>query len=433
MKFITKIESEFSEIGDVVEVTDADKEVAASISDNSLISWAKFVLTDSSPNANYQRISKSEFASLVKSGVNMPLKMAAGEIRDGHDGATPLGVITNLSVENNQILALAALWSAERPADISYIKEKLAAKEPVSVSWELLYTDSVYTDAGIEDIYGITLRAATVVGRPAYEDRTPVLAVAAKKKSTKKEPVRKWTKPYLEQLPDSAFLLIGRGKGNEETRLFPYRDLSGNVDVSRLEKSLAETADSNLSENVLKGVRARAKRLLLVIEEADASVHDNSDIELEDNTLDTIDELNGKVADLKAELAEEKNKLALAEEKVETLDTLTNEVNSLREFKAKIDEEAERASKLLGIKAKFEEAGIVKEETYFDEKADSLLGLAEESLDFMIQEMVAFSTVVDEDDDTEVVASKIPNLVSGTVKTDKKSLVEALRKLEEKK
>ena len=430
MKFSTRVESEFLEV-DNVEVTDSDKELAASISDNSLISWTKFVLTDSSPNANYQRIPKSEFPSLVRTGVNMPLKMAAGEIRDGHDGATPLGVITNLTVEGNQILALAALWSAERPADISYIKEKLAAKEPVSVSWELLYTDSVFAE-GIEDIYGITLRAATVVGRPAYEDRTPVLAVAARSKKKKITTPRKWSQPYLEQLPDSAFLLIGRERGNEISRLFPYRDLSGNVDVSRLQKSLADTADSNLSENVLKGVRAKAKRLLLVIEEADASVHDESDTILEENTLNEIEELTGKVEALTNELAAEKTKLASAEEKVQTFEQLSEEVNSLREFKAKIVEAEERASKLLNIKTKFEEAGIEKDETYFDEKADVLLGLADESLDFMIQEMKSFSAKSDEDDDTEGAASKIPNLTSGANRVAKQDIVEALRNYEKK-
>ncbi len=178
---------------DMVELIDKNEaketlgEAFASFLLNPTVVWAKFILTDDKKNGNGERIPKEEFSNLINSGLHMPVKMAFGEIAPGHDDSKPLGVITNLQeVETESgasaIVALAALWGEERPADVSFIKEKFSAKQPVNVSWEILYEDKVFNATqGSMDLVSTVLRAATIVGNPAYQGRTPFLSIAAKK------------------------------------------------------------------------------------------------------------------------------------------------------------------------------------------------------------------------------------------------------------
>jgi hypothetical protein len=152
---------------------------------NPTVTWAKFILTDDRTNGNGQRIPKEEFPNLIKSGIHMPVKMVNGEI-EGHPNSKPLGTITHLKQVTTEdgssaIVALAALWGQERPADVKYIKQRFADKQPVDVSWEILFEDSTLNaETNSEDLHGTVLRAATIVGNPAYEGRTPFLAIASK-------------------------------------------------------------------------------------------------------------------------------------------------------------------------------------------------------------------------------------------------------------
>jgi hypothetical protein len=161
----------------------------ASFMSNPSVTWAKFVLTDDKTNANGERIPKEEFKNLLRSGIYMPVKMALGEISAGHPGTKPLGTITHLKevqLEDgaSAIVAIAALWGQERPADVEFIKQRMAEKKPVDVSWEILYEDAkLNTEKQSMDLMGTALRAATIVGNPAYEGRTPFLSISAKKVS----------------------------------------------------------------------------------------------------------------------------------------------------------------------------------------------------------------------------------------------------------
>lgn len=178
---------------DMVELIDENEaketlgEAFASFLQNPTVVWAKFILTDDKTNGNGERIPKTEFANLINSGMHMPVKMALGEIAPGHDDSKPLGVITNLQeVETESgasaIVALAALWGEERPADVDFIKQRFSNQQPVNVSWEILYQDRVFNETqGSMDLVSTVLRAATIVGNPAYMGRTPFLSIAAKK------------------------------------------------------------------------------------------------------------------------------------------------------------------------------------------------------------------------------------------------------------
>lgn len=316
---------------DFIDLNTEDKEALASIADNDLFNFVKFILTDDKGNANKQRIPKEEFANLIKTGIYTPFKMAVGKINEGHEESFPIGVITNLAEKEDQIRGIAALWSRERPEDVKLIKEAYSNKKQLNVSWELLYSNSEVDDEGFENLHGVTLRAATLVGMPAYQGRTPVYAVA--------------------------------------------------------------------SENNKQ----------------------------EENPLNETDELKERITALQSQLDEAKAQL-------QTLKEMEAELVTLREYKASIEAEAQKLEKVIAIKAKFTEAGIEKEDEYFETNQEVLLGLSETALDFMLQDMKAFSEKVTEAS-TNKTKKEIPNFSAEDQLdlSDPKELAALLRKRHEKK
>ena len=311
-------------------------EEMASITKNDLVTWAKFVLTDDKPNKNKRIVPVNEFDNLTRTGINMPVKMAYEEIGEYHDGAVPIGVITNLKKYKNQVIGLAAFWNKERPEDVAMLKEKYASEEPINISWELLAKEIEQEDGNIllEDV---SLRAATIVGLPAYSGRTPILQMASEMKK-------------------------------QEDKI-----------LDELEK-IKEQLQNALDEN---------KNLTKELEEVRASM--------------------------------------------KTYEELEKETQELRKFKEEIDAERERDSKLNSLREKFTEAGINRDDEYFAENGDRLLKLDEDDIDFLLQELVAFTP---EEDAEEVEASekkkKAPNFKtgSGDAELTDRELAEAL--LEEK-
>jgi len=154
-------------------------EANASLSLNPAFRWIKFVLTDNIPNLNGDTIPMEEFSNLIRTGINAPIKMAENAINPGHERAVPLGVITHLTQEENKVVGLAALWEAEREDDIGMIKEMFANNEDLNFSWEIYYRTEEIISEGIRNLKGCILKAATIVGIPAYDGRTKVLAFAS--------------------------------------------------------------------------------------------------------------------------------------------------------------------------------------------------------------------------------------------------------------
>ena len=153
--------------------------------EDALRAWVKFVFTDDQPNANRQGIPLEEFASISKDLVYMPIKMFLGG-PTGHKNATPLGTITSASIQGNQILAEGALWKTEYDDSINVIRKLLEDNKPVNFSWEVLYTESEIKE-GVEWLRGVKPKGSTIVENPAYEGRTPLVALAEKKIDTIEE------------------------------------------------------------------------------------------------------------------------------------------------------------------------------------------------------------------------------------------------------
>ena len=305
----------------------------ASVTLNPTLRWMKFILTDDIPNGNKQKVPQEEFSSLISTGVHMPIKMAQGEIKPGHDEALPLGVITNLKQFQNRIEGLAALWSRERPEDVELVINEFKAGRAPQISWEIPYTDIVEKD-GIQELRGICLRAATLVGLPAYAGRTPVLAVASK-----------------------------------------------------------DNTEDKISMEELETLKVQ------------------------------LEEAKAKITELQDQLAEKEK----AASEVEA------ELTQLREFKAAFDKEQAEVEKLAAIKAKFTEAGIEKEDEYFATNKEALLTLDETALNFMIQELVAFTQAAIKPDPKDNTDIPIPFNTNNVNPSDLKSLAEALRARKTKK
>ena len=181
---------------------------------NPAIGWMEFVLTDDQPNVNNQGISKEAFASIIDSGLYMPLKMAVGEIADGHENAMPLGAIVNLEATETTVVGKSSIWKDERPNDYELLVAATASETPPHISWEVLYTTSEVDADGVEWIKDPILVAAAIVGMPAYEERTPVTVVSASAASSQEdvpeaevpEPDEETTDPE-EELPTNEELL----------------------------------------------------------------------------------------------------------------------------------------------------------------------------------------------------------------------------------
>jgi hypothetical protein len=387
------------------------KEATSAININPAITWAKFVLTDDQPNGNSQQIPQEEFANLIKTGIYMPIKMAKGAVEETHKNSEPLGVITNLKEEVkdgvNYIVGLAALWSKERINDIKFIKNTYKESKKLRLSWEVLYRDSEFKD-GVEILRGVVLKASTIVGRPAYGDRTPILAVAAKKVDG------------VDDLPTSAFLFAN----DDGLKLFPFKDRDGNIDTELLSSCLEDIENSDLPDETKGELTAKANELLANSEES--VVQDIT----EDTKLDELETLKQELENIKAELATNK---ALIEEKANALTEKEQELVSLREFKSSIENEKAANEKFASIKTKFEEAGLKKDEEFFNEKREFLLSLDEKALEFMLQELVAFSSA-NNNNQSASASERIPNL-SGkgrAAESDIKEIVKALNSLKAK-
>lgn len=382
--------------------------VASATLANPTVTWAKFTLTDDRVNGNNQRIPASEFQNIISTGVNMPIKMAVGQINPGHNDSKPLGVITALrevvtELGTKAIIALAALWDKERPADVQYIKDRFASNLPVDISWEILYEDAVFNkEQNSIDLVSTVLTAAAIVGDPAYKGRTQFLSVAAKK----------WSKAYVESLPKEHFLYTDSNGNNQ----LPLMDADGLLDRAKMQEALAALDTLNLPDELVKQKKAVIANLVekfnagASLKDVSAEFYLRPPESLEENKLDTLEDLKVRLSEVEAKLNEaltaSSSKDALLEESKasistleadiaalkEELNTRTTELTGLKEFKASLDAEVERQEKLSAIRTKFSEAGVSKADDYFDSNADKLLKLDAELLDLLISESKAGQT-----------------------------------------
>jgi hypothetical protein len=452
---MTKKKSEVSELELITEDEAKAFDAEASLMMNPYVRWAKFILTDDQPNGNNERVPVDGFDNLIQSGIHMPIKMAEGKIEKGHENSSPIGVITHLKkvFEDgvNKIVGLAALWLNERPGDVSYLKTKVDNGEEVDISWELGVSNKVRNNDGTIDLIDPTLKAATVVGVGAYFGRARITAMAAKKTNKTTIEVDKWGKTYVENLPDSSFLMIDRGGEKDldgrtfprELRHFPVKDDKGLYDESKLREALVEAGKSNIPTPVLLSLKKTVTTLLDKIE-AGASLEEISEeygsvaienIVMEEDKVE-LEQLKQQVIDLQAKLDAALASLQEKEQARASLETektaMETELAELQAFKKEIDDEVAKVQKLEGIKAKFAEAKLEKDDAYFTDNSEKLLSLDEPALDFMVQELAAFSAKASLEDDKTDKTTKVPDLPGEPSEVSISEIVKALKERKSK-
>jgi hypothetical protein len=256
----------------------------------------------------------------------MPIKMAQGFIRDGHEFSVPIGTITSLQEHETFIEGIAALWGKEFPSEVTLLSDMNHTGEKPQLSWEILYTDSEIDDeTGIETFQDVALSAATVVGMPAYEGRTPIVSMAAKE-------AYKITQEEINEMDEKLQELeaLVESMTNEKA------ELQGNFDAltEELEALKTETVELRTFKEEIEAAEARAEKL-----EALRDLFSNSGIEIPEDFL-----------------ADEENASKLLSM---DLDQLTFLVQDLAIFGPKADEASEEEE---SEEEASEEEGEVKEE-----------------------------------------------------------------------
>ncbi|MHA1949605.1 MAG: hypothetical protein ACW987_07020 [Candidatus Thorarchaeota archaeon] len=136
----------------------------------------------------------------------------------------------------------------------------------------------------------------------------------------------------------------------------------------------------------------------------------------EDDTLDELEKTQKELEDTQELLSTAQKELDEVKEQLKELEGQSDELETLRQFKASIDEEVAKEKALDELKEKFSEAGVEKDEEYFAKNAEKLLSMDEDTLEFILQEFVAFAEK-EKGDDGDDDPPLIPNARNKKEKT----------------
>lgn len=376
----------------------------AEASTNPDLAWMKFVFTDNKPNANKQGIPSSAFASILRTGILMPLKMADGGIAPDHKNALPIGVISSLENKNDELVnGQAALWTYERPDDVEMLRQAYASGQDLNISWEVNYTNSTIDENGVEWLNDPTVRAATLVGYAAYKGRTPVTSLASEiivePPVVEEAPVveaeaAEWTTEYKNNLPDSTFLYVeSGGKKDKEgktvprsLRHLPYKDADGKVDSPHLRNALTRLGQPNTGSGEEWLTDALKKRLVSKAQKLSGS-QTNANLETE-MEIEQVEQLLAKAQDdlkvlegVKAEL-----ETALEAEKKTTAEK-DAELGVLKEFKADVEKKESEAALLNSRLTALKDNGINFTDEEIASKKEMFLKLDDVAFGFLVSEL----------------------------------------------
>jgi hypothetical protein len=180
----------------------------------------------------------------------------------------------------------------------------------------------------------------------------------------------------------------------------------------------ASTFEEDGTEN-LHGVTLRAATLVdLPAYKGRTPVIQVASEQKEDTDLDELEKLQKELDDTKEALSEANDELKTLKEQIKEFEGQAAELETLREFKEQIDKEVEAEKALDAIKDLFTEAGVEKDEEYFAENRERLLAMSQEDIEFMLQEIVAFSAKEEEEEEEDDEAGlKVPNARNKQEKT----------------
>lgn len=136
------------------------------------------VLTPFTINANKQGIPETEADNFITTALNQPIKIRLNaKGRKGHALAVPIGTIVSAekAIINGEsaIVGKAIVWKDEFPEVDAALREA----DEVHTSWEVYSGKQVAEEANTW-LHEITFAATTIVDEPAYQGKTPILAIA---------------------------------------------------------------------------------------------------------------------------------------------------------------------------------------------------------------------------------------------------------------
>lgn len=160
------------------------------------------VLTDFEPNRNRQQIPDSEAENLIRTALNQPIKINYENGKHkGHAEAIPIGTISEVWREGDQILARSILWKEEYPEIDKYLKTATAEHEYLGTSWEILYRSSESLN-DVEILHDCIFQSTVIVDNPAYGFRTPIKSIAEEKESMEQNETESPEMEKLEKLQE---------------------------------------------------------------------------------------------------------------------------------------------------------------------------------------------------------------------------------------
>jgi len=149
---------------------------------NPLQTRVSLIFTDFEPNINKQAIPFSEKENIVRSALNMPLKiMFDGEQYHRHAGAIPIGPIVSVYEDTHEgrtvVKGEAVIWDEEYKEVSDHLKNLF--DQGVGTSWEIYYSTSTLDESGVEWLHDCIVASTCIVDTPAYgPERTRILAIA---------------------------------------------------------------------------------------------------------------------------------------------------------------------------------------------------------------------------------------------------------------
>lgn len=204
----------------------------------------QFVFTDFQPNVNRQAIPVEESDNIIQSAINQPVKINFRGKAKGHLGAIPIGPIVSAYREGDRILAEAVMWKSEFKDVAEYLTKASAEEGGVNFSWELYYSDSEEKD-GISWLHDVTVAATTIVDVPAYQGRTPLLAIAEGKQMEELQKQMADLTAELKSLREAQATLEGTIAEKDKT-------------IAELQSALAE---ANATAETLKSLETEVEEL----------------------------------------------------------------------------------------------------------------------------------------------------------------------------
>ena len=151
---------------------------ATASAENPLQTVLEFTLTDFQPNINKQQIPRSEAENIIRSALNMPIKIKFQDGKQqGHAGAYPIGTLSGVWLEQDCIMARAIVWRDEASAEDNHLRSLFDSGESIGTSWEIYYTDAEDQD-GISVLQDCLFAATCIVEKPAYAERTRIKSLS---------------------------------------------------------------------------------------------------------------------------------------------------------------------------------------------------------------------------------------------------------------